>query len=308
MESDVQYPRRSGGPFQTVIVAVDEHQGGRDATALAENLLAANGSLVRAHVVIRDPLGGRNHGPESEATLHFRRLAPAREANAREDRVRWVVSTSVGRALHELAAAEGADLIVVGSCHRGLLGRVMIGDVISDALDGAPCAIAIAPFGYAERPSVLERIGVAYNGSPESQDALAVARGLVDERAAATLSGFQVVSFPSYLAVPGVGSMLDSVPDLVEQARAGIATLGDIEPHAAYGMPAEELGVYSAALDLLVVGSRGYGPVGRLVHGSTSRGLARSARCPLLVLTRDACGRLSATADRAAVEAAAMVS
>jgi hypothetical protein len=36
----------------------------------------------------------------------------------------------------------------------------------------------------------------------------------------------------------------------------------------------------------LVVGSRGYGPVGRLIHGSTSQQLARTARCPLLVLAR----------------------
>ncbi|HTP21823.1 MAG TPA: universal stress protein [Solirubrobacteraceae bacterium] len=48
-------------------------------------------------------------------------------------------------------------------------------------------------------------------------------------------------------------------------------------------MLAGELG---ATIDLLVVGSRGYGPIGRLVHGSTSRALADAARCPLLVLTR----------------------
>lgn len=35
-----------------------------------------------------------------------------------------------------------------------------------------------------------------------------------------------------------------------------------------------------------MIASRGYGPVGRLVHGSTTRQLARTARCPLLVLTR----------------------
>jgi len=54
----------------------------------------------------------------------------------------------------------------------------------------------------------------------------------------------------------------------------------------AYGVPAEELALYSASLDLSVVGSRGYGPIGRLVHGSTSQKLARTARCPLLVLPR----------------------
>ena len=63
-------------------------------------------------------------------------------------------------------------------------------------------------------------------------------------------------------------------------------TVGDVEPRAAYGQPAEELAPYSASLDLLIVGSRGYGPIGRLIHGSTSQQLAHSARCPLLVLTR----------------------
>ena len=75
---------------------------------------------------------------------------------------------------------------------------------------------------------------------------------------------------------------------LVDDARKRIAELGGVEPHAAHGVPAEELAVYSASLDLLIVGSRGYGPIGRLVHGSTSQQLAHSARCPLLVLTRAA--------------------
>ena len=57
-----------------------------------------------------------------------------------------------------------------------------------------------------------------------------------------------------------------------------------MEPHAATAS-LEELGVYSASLDLQSVGSRGYGPIGRLIHGSTSQQLARTARCPFLVLT-----------------------
>jgi len=44
--------------------------------------------------------------------------------------------------------------------------------------------------------------------------------------------------------------------------------------------------VYSASLNLLVVGSLGYGPIGRLIHGSTSQELVRMARCPLPVLPR----------------------
>ena len=102
------------------------------------------------------------------------------------------------------------------------------------------------------------------------------------------------MSVPSHVSVlaNGNGAVTESPPVMVQQARARITALGDIEPHAAYGVPAEELAVYSASQDLLVVGSRGYGPVGRLVHGSTSRRLGQTARCPLLVLTRDARARL----------------
>ena len=90
----------------------------------------------------------------------------------------------------------------------------------------------------------------------------------------------------------------DSITDVVDAARARIADLGDVEPHAVYGRPAEELALYGASLDLLVIGSRDYGPVARLVHGSTAQELARSARCPLLVLTRAARAGDTGAAER----------
>ncbi len=103
--------------------------------------------------------------------------------------------------------------------------------------------------------------------------------------------GVQVVGLRGSLnPVPflssGAGTLVEAIPDYVEQAHAQIAALGGVEPHAAYGIVAEELALYSASLDLLVVGSRSYGPLGRHIHGSTSQRLARTARCPLLVLTR----------------------
>lgn len=52
---------------------------------------------------------------------------------------------------------------------------------------------------------------------------------------------------------------------LGDDPRGRIAALGGVEPHAAYGQPAGELTMYSASLDLLIVGSRGYG-LGRLIH------------------------------------------
>ena len=41
-------------------------------------------------------------------------------------------------------------------------------------------------------------------------------------------------------------------------------------------------------MDLLIVGSRGYGPMYRLFHGSVSAYLLRHVACPLLVLPRGA--------------------
>jgi nucleotide-binding universal stress UspA family protein len=300
MESLETYRGLTGGPFRTIIAGVDEHQGGRDATALAKQLLAADGSLMLARVNISDSVIGCG----SSLAIEFAEFPHGRSQRngghhegEGDDPLRSIDSPSVGRGLHELACADGADLIVIGSCRRGLVGRVMVDDEIRDALNGAPCAIAIAPFGYAERPAALGEIGVGYDGSPESKDGLAVARALAVEHGA-RLSAFQAVSVPSHVSAiangNGNGNLTESAPAMVQQARARITALGGIEPHAAYGVPSEELALYSASLDLLVVGSRGYGPVGRLVHGSTSRQLARTARCPLLVLTRDARARLPA--------------
>jgi nucleotide-binding universal stress UspA family protein len=173
----------------------------------------------------------------------------------------------------------------MGSCRRGLIGRVLVGDDTQDALNGAPCAVAVAPAGYAGQPAVVQEIGVGYNGSPESRSALAVARELAHERGA-RLSAFEAVSLPAYFFTGPASPVGESIDAYVEQARTRIAALGGVEPHAAYGAAAEELTVYSASLDMLVVGSRGYGPIGRMMHGSVSHQLARTARCPLIVLTR----------------------
>jgi nucleotide-binding universal stress UspA family protein len=209
-----------------------------------------------------------------------------RDANV-DAQLRFIGDPSVGKGLHVLAEDVGADLLVVGSSRRGLMSRVMMGDDTRDALNGAPSAVAVAPAGYVNESPSMREIGVGYNGSPESVHALGVARELARQHGA-KLSAFEAVSVPTFI-VEGQHAGDDTrIKDLVTVARERLAGLGDVEPHAAYGHPAEELALYSASLDLLIVGSRDYGPLGRLVHGSTSQDLARTARCPLLVLTRGA--------------------
>src|SRR4051794_20321983 len=275
--------------FKHIIAGVDGREGGRDAVALARLLAAMGGKLTLAYVVAPDAHAYRGIRGAPEACDEGRAealLEAVREETAVEADLRWYGSSSVGRGLHELCEVIGADLLVVGSSRRGLLGRVLIGDDTSAALNGARCGIAIAPSNYAQQPGMTREIGVGYDGSPDSEHALSVARTLAVAWGA-KLSALEAVAVPSYAFV-GPGAADNAPQCLVEDALERIASLGGVEPHAAYGQSAEELALYSGSLDLLIVGARGYGPVGRLIRGSTSQQLAHTARCPLLVLTRAA--------------------
>ena len=197
-----------------------------------------------------------------------------------------IVASSPGAGIHAQAEEQDADLIVVGSCRHSALGRVMLGDDTRAALNGAPCAVAISERGYSEHPAPLAKVGVAYNGSPESVRALECAR----EIAAPTRASIQVleiIAIPTYaytgLMVPTAGGGLD---EILAEANTRLQELDDVTGRAIYGLAGEELAAFGDEVDLLVVGSRSYGPLKRLVIGSTSDYLERHARCALLVLPR----------------------
>jgi len=274
--------------FEHVVVGIDGREGGRDAVALAAKLLPVGGRLFLTNVYAGEPYVWRGGSPAHQVVVREDALAllsRAREEAGVTAELRPIATASVGEGLHAVAEDVGADLIVVGSSRRGLVGRVLLGDDTRAALDGAPCAVAVAPAGHAGHPSLMREIGVGYNWTPESEHALAVARELAAEHGA-KLSVFEAISLPASLYIGGPAPVHEAVEDMVNGARERLRALGGVEPHAAYGVPFEELAVYSASLDLLVLGSRGYGPVGRVIHGSTSRQLARAARCPLLVLPK----------------------
>jgi nucleotide-binding universal stress UspA family protein len=201
-----------------VLVAVDGASGGRDAIALARVLASPAARMVLTNVY------GVGADVDSE---------PARPGGL------------VGRALHRLARKESAELLVVGSSHRGPTGRTMLGGQTLAALNGSSCAVAIAPRGYGMAEPEVRTVGVGDAGTAESELAVRTARALAERH----------------------GATLD--------VRA--VTDGD---------PAEELATMAEHLDLLVLGSRAYGPSGRLLSGSTSMQLARRAACPLLVVPR----------------------
>lgn len=264
--------------FDNVLVGVDGRPTGRDAIALATTLMDPDGRLTLVHV---------HHGDVAQERRDTRELLERERAQAGvEAELVSAVATSPGRGLHQQAEERGADLLVVGSCSRGLLGRAMLGDDTRASLNGSPCAVAIAPRGYAEHPAPLENVGVAYNCSPQGAHALGVARQLA-ARTRASVHAVEVVAIPSVaytgIVAPGVGETIDT---MLEEASTRMRALPGVDGRAVYGLAGEELAAFGEDLDLLVVGSRGYGPVRRLVLGSTSSYLQRHARCPLLVLPR----------------------
>jgi len=277
--------------FKKVLVGVDGRPGGRDAIALASQLTDPDGKLTLAHVHTGDLRPSHAIAPglvreEREASHEL--LEQERGAADVKAQLISIVSMSPGRGLHEQAEEQNADLIVVGSCGHGALGRAMLGDDTRAALNGAPCAVAVAPLGYAGgRPSIT-KVGVAYNSSPESEAALVMARALAAPTHA-EVHALDVVSIPTvaYTGImpPAIGESIDV---MLQEATSRMSKLPDVEGRAVYGLAGEELAAFGDQVDLLVVGSRGYGPVKRLVLGSTSNYLERHARCPLLVLRRSA--------------------
>src|ERR1035437_4611119 len=293
--------------FKNVLVGVDGRSNGRDAIALASRLTDPAGKLTLAHVHSGQvhPLHAITPGlvrEEREASQKL--LAAELEAADVDAELVAVEDATPGSGLHRRAEEQGADLLVVGSCSRGLMGRVMLGDDTRASLNGAPCAVAIAARGYAESPAPLARggvayngsserkaapvarVGVAYNGSSESKAALATAIA-VAAPAGAEVRAMEVVSIPTYaftgLVPPAFG---ETVELMLSEGNARMRELDGAEGRAVYGLAGEELAAFGDEVDLLVVGARSYGPVRRLVVGSTSDHLERHARCSLLVLPR----------------------
>ena len=77
--------------------------------------------------------------------------------------------------------------------------------------------------------------------------------------------------------------------------EAEFARLGDaVEREFVVGDPVDELVARSEDADLVIVGSRGYGPLRSVLLGSVSAKLVRRAACPVMVVPRGAAAEAAA--------------
>jgi nucleotide-binding universal stress UspA family protein len=217
-----------------------------------------------------------------------------------------IPGASPPRELHDLAESRGARLIVIGSTHRGRLGRVLPGTVADRLVAGAPCPIAVAPRGYREVDHPPASIAVAYDGSAESKVALRLASELATA-AGARVALIAVANPREALTVaPGASGWagMVSTPEGIEKVRermesavgAAIESLPDAvrtNPEVTVDIdPASVIVAASQTADLLVIGSRGYGPFRRVLLGGVSSAVLREAACPVIVTPRSTAGEL----------------
>jgi nucleotide-binding universal stress UspA family protein len=273
--------------FTSTLVGVDGTWTGRDAIALAENLRDSNGHMTLAHVVLAQTPVYANF-PSTPVGQHTREMLQGEAAAAGVSaQFTGMFAPSVGWGLHQLAADNDADLLVVGTSHRGRIDVLISGDGTRSSLSGAPRAVAVAPLGYADQPRQIETIGVAYNGSPESERALATARVLA-ARYGAALKALAIVTprlrvvRPSGQKSPLRWATMTAERDVSER----LGEMTGVDGRVTVGSPADELVRFGDQVDLLVIAPDGSGPIRRLLFGDIALHLARSARCPLLVLPR----------------------
>jgi nucleotide-binding universal stress UspA family protein len=284
-----------------ILVGVEKSDRSKDAVAFASRLARATGAeLVLANAYPYDDFPGRAASPPVRA--HLRQAAQevldrSRDEVSGVDDVRTCTFASVSpaRALHILAERESADLVVIGSSHRGAFGRAFAGTTAERLLHGSPCPVAVVPRGFREQQDVpIATVAVAYDGSPECQSALAAATASARVFGAclkvirvfeATMVGTPaLVAGPGYYVQPG---------ELQDRAREGLdaavdAQPGDVPTHALLvdGDPVRQLTAESHTADLMFAGSRGYGPLRAVLAGSVSGRLVRHAACPVIVVPR----------------------
>lgn len=291
--------------MQRIVIGFDGSSRGDDALALGRTLAraAGDGAEVIVAAVYKAVLPRDSHGSESnyQGRLRFEAgelLDRARAAcpELGDEAFETVRAGSPAAGLHRLAQERAADVIVVGSSHRAGIGRIFAGSATEQVLSGAPAAVAVAPPGYARTADdgvhALERIAVAYDGAPEARHALREGAALA-RATDATLVPISVVDTTVPVAMAfGYEQMIEAArerahADLTD-AAATVADAPALELIEREGEPAAELAEASREVDLLVAGSRGYGPVRRLLLGSVSTLLVRQAACPLLLLPRAA--------------------
>jgi len=288
--------------LRRIVAGIDGGQAGEDAAVLAETLadveaveLLLVGVWPEVPLPVPVVLGAEAKPLEQveQMLLGVReRLAPRGVTKVLSDR-------SIARALRRLGDEREVDLFVLGSAAKATRGHARAGRDARQVVQEAPCAVAVAARGLQRAPFALRRVVVGVDGGAESEAALRWALALAGSHGAqVTAVAVADDSLPPVTASLTGGTAVVQWQELTAYRReraeqvtaAAIERDGVVAAQVRIGDPAAELAAAAADADLLVVGSRQWGPLARVVLGSVGHDLLRDAPCSLVLVPRPADG------------------
>lgn len=292
-------------PMNKIVVGVDESEGAGEALAWAAREADLRGTALTAvlawgyldqHTTTKakgrdsfDPDYDEGDAAEALDTIVERTLG----AEPSADVTRLTVNDLAPAAL--IAAADDADLLVVGARGLGGFRGLLVGSVSQHVLHHAPCAVAVVRVAPARVEGRRERIVVGIDGSDTAQQALtwALDEGRARQAAVEVVHAWNPPYVGAYPFDPGalnIDAFEKGAEQVLTEALAKQDTSGlPVPPEAiaVSGTAARAVLDTADGADLVVVGSRGRGGFAGLFLGSVSQQVAHHAPCPVVVIPPD---------------------
>jgi nucleotide-binding universal stress UspA family protein len=284
-----------------VVVGYDGGPGGADALALGVGWAEMLGSRAVVVVVYPGPvpIGPGLFDVEWAADRRAEAqhvLDEARQLAATTDvEFRAVGSGSASHGLHDVAEELKASLIVLGSPPRPQT-RLLAATPGDRVIAGAPCPVSIPSPGWRDRTGrELRRVGVAFVPTPDGRGALRVAASFA-RRVGARLHVVTVVARAAEVMSYRIGEDVEQIyvaeaqefQRAIEDAIAELASDVKASGEVLVGRDTVETltDMRDTAFDALFMGSRGYGPIRRVLLGGVSARLMRQLDVPAVVVPR----------------------
>jgi len=294
--SAVHLPSDAESPMPSPIIAALDPEHEDDAPLVVAAALSdlTGAPLIALSAYLHDPITNAVGGGLVDEDLRADALS-ALGQRAGDSGARLMVhgGPSPARVLHDAAVELDACLVVVGSTRRGRLGRVMPGTTAERLLHGSPCAVAVAPAELAA-DWTPRRVGVGFVDVEDAHGAVraaaAIARAAHADLRAATVvepvTRSQSAVIEPYRADGLIDSATANARRALDHVLALLPSAVAATSEVVVGSPADGLSALSRDVDLLVCGSRAYGPARHVLLGSVTHAVIRDASCPVVLVPR----------------------
>jgi len=289
-----------------VLIGANADDAGRDALALGSLLCRAlDAEPLLCHVHPADFQFPSQSAAEAEWANYLERQATEVLADAQQemaetygwDNVDSIIGThhSSGKGLADVASAELADFVVIGTGPGARSGELHVGSTADKLLHGSPVPVALAPAGYRrDAPEKIGKVVVGFRDTPESKLALAKGGELADA-AHAPLSTLTVLVRHRLRGGKFGGRTQDEL--LAEQQQRSVAAQEAALEALGVAEPQTEAVIADSARsalqrmqwdgdEVLILASAPGGPLKRVFLGDMTYKLLRSSPVPTIVLPR----------------------